>query len=78
VAAKGVAMAGKGNPMRRFFPARAPLEGVEVNDSTWDEWKSVAGDPADALPRASTGDAAQKDDKPARGSAELPERRPTR
>lgn len=67
-------MAGKGNPMRRFFPARAPLEGVEVNDSTWDEWESVVGDPADALPRPRQADVPQADDKPTRSSGEAPAR----
>lgn len=71
-------MAGKGNLMRRFFPARAPLEGVEVSDSTWDEWKSVVGDPADAVPRASMAEPSQGGDKPPRASTESPERRPRR
>lgn len=68
-------MAGKGNPMRRFFPARAPLEGVEVNDSTWDEWESVVGDPADAVSRSRPAEASPADDKPPRSPGKAPQRR---
>ena len=71
-------MAGKGNLVRRFFPARAPLEGVEVNDSTWDEWESVVGDPADGVAPAGKGDASPAGEKPARAGEESPQRGPAR
>ena len=66
-------MAAKRNPLRSILSAlpraRPPLVGLEVEDSTWDEWTAVVNDADARAPDITARDEARPGDKPGRAGA---------